>query len=55
MNIKKRDFIIDKVELRNTPNFFHSPFSQIIDPFLDSWISANHDKGMDFQPMVESL
>ena len=35
-------------ELGNTTNVFHTPLpfyaTQIINPFLNSWVSANHDK-----------
>ena len=43
----------------NAVNVFKTPLpfygTQIIDPFLKSRISANHEKGLEFQPIVKSL
>ena len=45
--------------LLNTQNVFKTPLTlfttQMIYPFLNSRISANHDKGQGFQPIVKSL
>ena len=45
--------------LCNTVNIFQTPLSfyatKLVNPFLSSRISANHDKGQGFQPMVKFL
>ena len=56
---KKRFYNRETIELCNTSNVFHTPLSfyatQIINPFLNSRISANHDKVDGLQSMVKSL
>ena len=51
--------VVTSIFLCHTPNVFYTllPFyaTQIINPFHNSRISANHDKGEGFQPIVKSI
>ena len=60
--VKKRDFTIEKQILPNILLFSKCPFyplhfyaTQMINPFLDSMISANHGKVEGLKPIVKSL
>ena len=55
----KSEYLLSKqiIELWTTANVCHNPFhaTQIINPFLNSRRSANHDKVEGFQPMLKFL
>ena len=58
----KKYFIIDQQIARNfvqysecLSNLLPNYETQIINPFLNSMISANHDKGQEFLPIMKYL
>ena len=61
-SIKKKYFIIDQQIARHCVHYsecLSNPLSfnatQITTPFLNSRISANHDQGLGFYPIIEFL